>query len=42
MNPLNIDDVVAYVENNIETFHRKRVESVGKIKLDAIVKRKNP
>ena len=42
MNPLNLDDVVKYVENNIGTFHIKRLKSLENLKLDKILKRKNP
>ena len=42
MNKLNINDVVQYVENNIGIFHEKRIESLNKLKLSAILKRKNP
>lgn len=42
MNPLNLDDVVKYVENNISTFHIKRLKSLENLKLDKILKRKNP
>jgi hypothetical protein len=42
MKPLKFDDVYNYVENNIEIFHRKRIESINTLKLDKILKRKNP
>lgn len=42
MNQLNLDDVVKYVEENIGTFHWKRLNSLEKLKLDKILKRKNP
>lgn len=42
MNKLNIDDIVQYVEKNIEMFHEKRIESLDKLKLVTILKRKNP
>lgn len=42
MNPLNIDEVMAYVEKNIGTFHQKRLQSIEKLKLQKILKRKNP
>ncbi|MBL4810514.1 MAG: hypothetical protein JKY43_10715 [Phycisphaerales bacterium] len=41
MNDLDIDDVVRYVEENIGVFHTKRIESLGKLKLAKILKRKN-
>ena len=31
-----------YVKENITSFHNKRLESIGKIKLENILKRKNP
>jgi len=42
MNPLNLNDVVNYVENNIGTFHIKRLKSLENLKLEKILKRKNP
>ena len=42
MNQLNLDDVLKYVEENIGTFHSKRLNSLEKLKLDKILKRKNP
>ena len=42
MNPLNLNDVVNYVEENIGTFHSKREKSLEKLKLKNILKRKNP
>jgi len=42
MNPLNLTDIQRYVENNIGTFHKKRLESLEKLKLEKILKRKNP
>lgn len=42
MNKLNIDDVTKYVEDNIGTFHQKRIESLDNLKLSKILKRKNP
>jgi len=42
MKPLNLHDVVKYVEDNIGTFHSKRLKSLEKLKLDIILKRKNP
>jgi len=42
MNPLNLNDVVNYVEENIGTFHSKRLKSLEKLKLKNILKRKNP
>jgi hypothetical protein len=34
--------VKLYVENNIETFHRKRIERLDKLKLKTVLKKKNP
>lgn len=42
MNKLNLSDVSEYVENNIGTFHRSRLESIKKLQLNNIIKRKNP
>ena len=42
MKKLNIDDVQQYVENNIGVFHNKRIESLNRIKLKDVLKRKNP
>jgi len=35
-------DIKKYVEVNIGTFHKKRIESLNKLKLEKILKRKNP
>ena len=42
MKPLNLDDVVQYVESNIGAFHIKRLESLCGLKLHRILRRKNP
>jgi len=42
MRPLNLADVTQYVENNIATFHNKRIQSLDDLKLSKILKRKNP
>lgn len=42
MNELNLKDVIQYVENNIGTFHTKRLQSLEKLKLTSVLKRKNP
>jgi len=42
MNELNIEEVVNYVEENIGTFHQKRLEKLEKLKLTSVLKRKNP
>lgn len=42
MEKLNQSDLKSYVENNIGDFHLKRIRSLEKLKLDQILKRKNP
>ncbi len=42
MNQLNLNDVTQYVENNIGTFHQKRIESLNRLKLKTVLKKKNP
>jgi hypothetical protein len=42
MNPLDLNDVVQFVEANIGGFHQRRLQSLEKLKLDQILKRKNP
>ncbi|MFC2397692.1 MAG: PmeII family type II restriction endonuclease [Capnocytophaga gingivalis] len=42
MKPLEIQKVVKYVEENIAAFHIKRIESINKLKLSQVLKRKNP
>lgn len=42
MNQLNITDVTQYVEENIGTFHQKRIERLNKLKLKTVLKKKNP
>ncbi|MDV2989006.1 MAG: PmeII family type II restriction endonuclease [Dehalogenimonas sp.] len=42
INALAIVDVTAYIENNIGTFHQNRLQSIRKLKLGNILKRKNP
>lgn len=39
---LNLAEVTRYVEENIGTFHQKRIESLDKLKLSKVLKRKNP
>lgn len=39
---LQIKDVVEYVEQNIGTFHQKRIDSLNNLKLIKVLKRKNP
>lgn len=42
MKRLNLSDVTQYVEENIGTFHLKRIKSLDNLKLTQILKRKNP
>lgn len=42
MKKLNLKDVTQYVEDNIGTFHQKRIESLNKLKLKTVLKKKNP
>jgi hypothetical protein len=42
MNPLNLNDVVTFVEENIGEFHERRAESLRNLKLKQVLKRKNP
>ena len=42
MNQLNLTDVTQYVEENIGTFHQKRIERLNKLKLKTVLKKKNP
>ena len=42
MKNINLDDLKVYVEQNIGTFHKSRLESLKKLKLEDILKRKNP
>lgn len=42
MKKLNMHDVSQYVENNIGTFHEKRIQSLDNLKLEKVLKRKNP
>jgi len=42
MKQLNLEDVVKYVEQNIEVFHVRRIQSLESLKLGKIIKRKNP
>jgi hypothetical protein len=41
-NIINRDDVVAYIEQHIGDFHQARLKSLTNLKLDKILKRKNP
>jgi hypothetical protein len=42
MQPLDLADVAKYVEDNIGTFHQKRLDSLSRLKLKSVLKRKNP
>lgn len=42
MTPINITEVRGYVEKNIGSFHKKRLQSLVNLKLSLILKRKNP
>ena len=42
MNPIKIEEVKTYVKENIGGFHRARLESLKALKLDKILRRKNP
>lgn len=41
-NPLNLQDVIEYVENNISVFHKKRLEKLETLRLQKALCRKNP
>ncbi len=42
MKQLNLKNVSLYVEENIGIFHQKRIQSLDRLKLSQILKRKNP
>lgn len=42
MEQLNLDDVRQYVEENIGTFHQKRIEKLDDLKLKQVLMKKNP
>lgn len=42
MPTLNLKDVTKYVEQNIGTFHAKRLEKLEKLNFKEVLKRKNP
>lgn len=42
MKQLDLKEVEKYVEVNIATFHKKRIESIKNLKLSNILRRKNP
>lgn len=42
MKKLNLKDISLFVEQNIGTFHQKRIQSLDTLKLSDVLKRKNP
>ena len=42
MQKLNTSDVTDYVEKNIGVFHQRRISSLNKLKLNDVLKKKNP
>ncbi|MBS1807209.1 MAG: cytosolic protein [Acidobacteria bacterium] len=42
MMPVTIQEITAYIERNIQEFHRRRLESLAKLKLKKVLLRKNP
>ncbi len=42
MQQISLNDVSTYVENNIGTFHQKRIASLDGLSLTKVLKRKNP
>lgn len=42
MRSVSSEEVTAYVRSNIGTFHRKRIESLAKLRLPNLLRRKNP
>lgn len=42
MEPLNLQDIVKYVEENIGTFHQKRILGLEDLKLKKVLSKKNP
>ena len=42
MKQLNLSEVVQYVEANIDDFHDRKLQSLNKLKLKNVLKRKNP
>ena len=42
MKKLNLNDVRQYVEENIETFHKKRIAGLNNLKLRKVLQKKNP
>ena len=42
MKPITQQEIVDYVEANIQRFHERRLENLLKLKLMNVIKRKNP
>lgn len=42
MKPLSITDITEYVEEHIAVFHQKRIDSLNKLRLSTVLKKKNP
>jgi hypothetical protein len=42
MKPITQKKIAEYVEQNIPEFHRNRIEKLKRLKLKAVLKRKNP
>ncbi len=42
MEKLNLRDVIQYVEENIGTFHQKRISGLNQLKLKKVLNKKNP
>ena len=42
MKKVNLKDISQFVEQNIGTFHQKRIQSLDTLKLSQVLKRKNP
>ena len=42
MNKLDLKDVSEYVEQNIGSFHQKRIQAIDDLKLSKVLQRKNP
>ncbi len=42
MKKLKLSDVTKYVEENISDFHQRRIASLNELKLDKVLKKKNP
>jgi hypothetical protein len=42
MKQLTLKDISQYVEENIGTFHQKRIDSLDRLKLKTVLQKKNP